>query len=158
MKRFTITHLLLFVTWCAIAFVFLSRYLASAPYQGDTYDIDLISRYGFGETAEAIIVEQAVNASPAWHPADPNPPMSARSALSIAERLCRERLRDKNNWKWGLESLALYPLDGKNNKWCWSVNFTAYPESGVLSGIPPRYNEVVRFLSLVFHWVCAEHW
>ena len=145
MKRFTITQLLLFVTWCAIAFVLLSRYLATAPYLGETHDIDgtTFSDYGLDEITQTTINEQAVKDSPVWHPADVNPPISARSALSIAERFRRERLRDKNNWKWGLESLTLYPLDGKNNKWCWCVLFTAYPETGGMSGIPPQFSVYV---------------
>jgi hypothetical protein len=124
MKQFTITHLLLLVTWCAIASIVLARFFANAPYQGDTH-------------------ENAVRQSPAWHPADSNPPVSARSALSIAEQFRRARLRDKNNWKWGLESLTLYPLDGKNNKWCWCVLFTAYPEVGGLGGVPPQFSVYV---------------
>ena len=145
MKQFTITHLLLLVTWCAIASIVLARFFANAPYQGDTHDIDgaTFYTYGLDENTETTIDENAVRQSPAWHPADSNPPVSARSALSIAEQFRRARLRDKNNWKWGLESLTLYPLDGKNNKWCWCVLFTAYPEVGGLGGVPPQFSVYV---------------
>jgi hypothetical protein len=144
MKRITITHLLLFVTWCAILFVWLSRYFATAPYQGTTNDLSgMFSYYGLGETTSTTIDEEVVTRSPVWHPADSNPPVSARSALSIAERFRRERLHDKNNWKWGLESLTLYPIDGKHNKWCWCVLFTAYPEVGGMGGMPPEFSAYV---------------
>lgn len=142
MKRFTTAHLLLIATWCAIAAVVLSRYFAIAPFQGATHDIEGTTFYTYGleENTETTIDEQAVKQSPVWHPADSNPPISARSALAIADRFRRERLRDKNNWKWGLDSLTLYPLDGKNNKWCWCVLFVAYPEHGGLGGLPPQFS------------------
>jgi len=66
MKQFTITHLLLLVTWCAIASIVLARFFANAPYQGDTHDLD--------ENTETTIDENAVRQSPAWHPADSPPP------------------------------------------------------------------------------------
>jgi len=145
MKRFTLTHLLLFVTWCGIGCVVVSQYMATMPYTGSTHDIKGSSfyDYGAGERFTSTIDEEKVRESPSWNPRNSNPPLSAREALSIAEKLRKERLKDVNGWKWGLDSLTLYPLDGANNKWCWRVSFVAYPEHGAMAGHAPEFNPFV---------------
>lgn len=146
MKQFTITQLLLFVTWCGIGAFVLARVLATPPYQGHTHDIEGTTFYHYGVDDEQVTTtldEDAVARTPPWPAADPNPPLSARKALSIADQFRRERLRDKNNWEWGLDSLTLYPLLADGNKWCWSVDFTAYPKTGGLGGRPPSISVFV---------------
>lgn len=83
--------------------------------------------------------ETAVRESPAWDPADANPPLSAARALAIADRFRRQRFRETGSRKWGLDNLALCPLDGKRNKWCWQVSFTAPPRRGDFGGQPPLF-------------------
>ncbi len=64
---------------------------------------------------------------------------SARAALAIADRIRRQRLVDRNNWKWGLESISLLPADSKHNKWCWSIKFTAEVVQGGMTGGEPEF-------------------
>lgn len=93
MKRFSITQLLLFVTWCGIAFFLLARYLAKPPYQGGFHDIQGTVRYHYGLRgfSRTKFDETAVRESPTWDPADANPPLSAARALAIADRFRRQR-------------------------------------------------------------------
>lgn len=142
MKQFSLTQLFLFTTWCGIAFFAISRYFATSPYQGRFEDIEAKMFYHKGSDEELEVTtfdEAMVRKAPVWSPADPNPPVSARMALSIAERIRAERFDDKSNWRWYLTSLTLYPLDGKNHKWCWCVLFTGYPKAGGLGGMPPQF-------------------
>jgi len=145
MKRFTLTHLLLFVTWCGIACVVGSQYLATMPYTGATHDNAGATFYDYtdDERFASSLEQELVRASPAWNPRQANPPISAREALAIAERLRRQRLRDLNGWKWGLDALTLYPLDGANNKWCWRVSFSSHPEDGNMAGSVPQFSAFV---------------
>jgi hypothetical protein len=142
---FTLTQLFLVITWIAIGFIAFSRYFTAAPYQGDTHDVEGVTyrSYGLTERTTTRITNDLVSQSPPWHPADPNPPISARGALAIAERFRKARLRNVNNWKWGLESLALLPLNSKERKWCWEVRFIAYPEQGGLGGGAPEFQVFV---------------
>ena len=48
MKQFSITQLLLFVTWCGIAFFVLARYLTAPPYQGFFHDLQGKTSYHYG--------------------------------------------------------------------------------------------------------------
>ena len=145
MKRFTLTHLLLFVTWCGIGCVVLSQYLTTMPYTGSTNDIHGATFYDYsdGQQFSSTLDEERVRASTPWNPRNANPPVSAREALAIADKLRRTRLRDVNNWTWKLESLTLYPLDGANNKWCWHVTFEAHVVQGMLSGTAPSFSAFV---------------
>lgn len=141
MKRFSITQLLLFVTWCGIAFFVLARYLTKPPYQGGFHDIKGTVHYHYGLRGfrGTKFDEKVVCDSPEWDPADPNPPVSAARALSIADRLRHQRLHDTGSRNWALDNIALYPLDGKRNKWCWQVTFMAPPGRDDFAGQPPRF-------------------
>ena len=141
MKQFSITQLLLFVTWCGIAFFVLARYLTAPPYQGFFHDLQGKTSYHYGVRGMSgtKIDKDAVEDSPAWDPADANPPVSAARALSIADRIRVERLKDTSGRRWGLDSLNLCPLDGKHNQWCWRVTFMASPGRSDFAGQPPRF-------------------
>jgi hypothetical protein len=81
-----------------------------------------------------LLTNQDILSLPGWRATEDNPPISARQALIIADRCRRERLIDKENSKWGLESLTLYPLDSDSNKWCWRVMFTPDEHSSQVGG------------------------
>lgn len=141
MKRFTISNLLLIVTWCAIVMLFVSRQFAISPYEGLTDDIEgtIFFAYGLEEDVETEIDKEAVRKSPRWDPAYENPPVSARAALLIANQFRRDSLRDNALWEWRLAYITLYPIDGKNNKWCWCIRFAAHAKKGGYSGRPPEF-------------------
>lgn len=141
MNRFSIKQLLLAVTFLCITFAGLSRYFTPRPFAGQTHDVNgsTYTHFAWDQQFDTTVSSELIEVSPAWHPADANPPVSARAALQIADRIRRERLRDRNNWRWGLESIRLVPLDSENGKWCWLILFEAYPEAGGLGGVPPEY-------------------
>ena len=146
MKRFTITHCLLLVTWAAIAFVVASQYLRTNPYNGliaENYGLVLEDdRSG----RQFTIDEELIAAAPAWDTRKANPPLSARNALAIANRVLNEKLTDTKYQTWYLEQLALMPMDGKNGKWCWFVlfNLALKPnEYGGRSGPPIQYGAYI---------------
>lgn len=90
MKQFSLTQLLLFITWCGIAFFAFSRYLVRSPYQGSFENIEGMTFYHEGlddELEETDFDEAMVRRAAPWNPADPNPPLSARMAcMSLARR------------------------------------------------------------------------
>jgi hypothetical protein len=143
--RFNLTQLFLAVTWACIVLTFLYHRFAPLPYEGSAQDIAgyTFTDYGLEDRFETTITDEIVARASAWPPGAANPPVSARKALLIANRFRQTRLVDKNNWKWGLESVSLLPLDGKSNKWCWSILFSAFPEEGGFSGIPPEFTVIV---------------
>jgi hypothetical protein len=145
MKRFSLTQLLLFMTWCGIGCFVISQYLATMPYRGRINGVQNGTFYHYAEQKQfgSTIDSDAVRRSTAWLPSEADPPLSARSALAAADKLRRERLRDVNGWEWGLESITLLPLDGANHKWCWKVNFEANPTAGFISGRYPQFSAFV---------------
>ena len=48
MKRFSISNLLLLVTWCAIVMFVISRQFATSPYEGLTDDIEGTKFFDYG--------------------------------------------------------------------------------------------------------------
>ncbi len=48
--------------------------------------------------------------------------------LAIADRHRKQMLDDDPDYDWRLESVSLLPLDAKNDKWCWSIYFAAFPK------------------------------
>jgi hypothetical protein len=143
--KFNLTQLLLAVTWLCILATLASRYFATMPYVGDTHDIGgfTYQHYAFEESYETEISDDAIANAPSWPSSEANPPVSARRALAIADNYRRKRLVNRNNWKWGLDSISLLPIDGGNNKWCWQILFLAYPEKGGLGGVPPEFSVYV---------------
>ncbi len=126
------------LTWCCIACVFFSRYFGHPEYLGETND--LAGSTFSARLDPALFDQKAISEMPTWHAADANPPLSARAALKIADQFRQNQLQNIHNFGWGLDSVSLCPLDGRNGKWCWLVEFTAWPEKQnlTLSGPIPQ--------------------
>lgn len=141
MKRFTITQLLLVVTWCAIVCVPLSRLFVKAPYQGEMHDI-AGTTFQDDEHSPQLLMPAPdklwVQESPEWSPGESDPPVNVRAALGIADKVRRRWLHDNANWKWEFDNITLYPLESASNKWCWCVRFTGDPQ-GEYAGEIPRF-------------------
>jgi len=145
MQRFSLTQLLLFMTWCGITCFVVSQYLAATVYRGRMHGVYNATYYHYAEDKQfaSTLDADAVKRSTTWRANEADPPLSARQALVIADRLRKERLRDVNGWEWGLESIALLPLDGAKGKWCWQVSFAANPTSGQLARGQPQFSAFV---------------
>jgi hypothetical protein len=157
--RFSLQNLLLVVTWCAILAVVGSRFLRPKPFSGKLNDDFLLACYCRlpDQAFAATITEDIIQSSPAWDPNDLNPPVSARAALQIEDRVRKEMLRDDSFWKWGLNEISLVPLNGESNKWCWSVRFTAFPENGGVGGNVPEFGVFILMDGSVIKPSVSEH-
>ena len=139
MKRFTITHLLLSITWIAIATSWARFNWQDLPYSGRLDDgwncsfVDVVTK------KHATVDDQLIASSPSWDPRDKHPPISAKEALMAINGFRVETLTETKNWKWSLTSIGLYPLDAVNGKWCWIGLFDASVKSGGSSGPPVTY-------------------
>lgn len=69
------------------------------------------------------ITRELRDSSPDWMEAEPNPPLSARKAMSLAEATLRATLKDKSNpsYRRYFSGAKLQPLGGK--KWSWEVRY-----------------------------------
>ena len=138
MKQITITQLLLFTTWIALAIVIASRFVGYPAYPGVMNDEGAIAYEFLVNDLDLDAARKIDHEYPIWNSTDPNPPLSTRSALAKADEYKRNRLEDTSEWGWALDSLTLCAIDGKNGKWCWCVHFTAYFKRGVVSGHSPE--------------------
>jgi len=139
MKKFTITHLLLAVTWIAIALSWVIWIGQDLPYTGRFDDGWEISFRDVVTQNHVSINEQLIATSPSWNPKDPHPPISAKDALRAINEFRTTELSDAGNWQWALSSIGLHPLDSENGKWCWIALFNANVKSGGSSGPPIEY-------------------
>jgi hypothetical protein len=128
MKRFSISSVLLLLTWSAIGCVIASRYLAHDPYRGETLDANLY--FAFDDYRPIVtnqLVEKLVDDHPTWNYSDANPPISSQTALVTAETFRRDHIRDFPNASWGVQSISLAPLNIKKAKWCWRIDYVLCP-------------------------------
>lgn len=116
---------------------FYVRQIVKRPYEGYSTGLvgfshtqHLTDFYGdvYGSIEVSIDVELLAK-QPEWDNFSQNPPLSARSALRIADEFRRYRLRDYTNFQWYLNSIRLTPLDREMRKWIWIVQFELVPNS-----------------------------
>ena len=73
--------------------------------------------YG-GKKYEFRIAEQDLQKTPAWPPAQENPPLSARRAMDIASKKLATLLPNGKDWR--LYAVTLRPME---NRWFYLVEF-----------------------------------
>src|SRR5262249_52766416 len=78
--------------------------------------------------------EGAVDKAPVWKGDADSPPVSARKAMELADRL-RGRLVKDTDLKWIRGSVALE--DAGRGQWFWVVSYTSFPGSGFTGFHPP---------------------
>ena len=132
LMRISLSNLLLLVTWSCIACFFLVRWGAEFSYDDNTNDLT-----GDFYSARLAIAPEEMRLLPTWNAYDANPPLSARNALQVAKEFRKTRLKESvgehYNVVWGLNSISLCPLNKETGKWCWRVEFEAYPDMKHLS-------------------------
>lgn len=142
MKQFTITHVLLVVTWLAIGIVIALPNFATQPFSGRIVDLKTLTVQANDYKIDFDSAQIA--RSPEWHPGSPNPPLSAGRALNIAEKFRMDHLSDLKphsafDTRWRLDSIGLHSLDSSTNKWCWVAVFVqSSPTSGFSAQIFTR--------------------
>jgi hypothetical protein len=95
-----------------------------------------------GEYASAITREMR-NSSPAWADTEPNPPLSARKAMRLAEAALRAASKKEIDpvLERSLVGVRLIPLDGK--KWCWEVSYEWHRRVGSETGTAYSFRVLV---------------
>jgi hypothetical protein len=75
---------------------------------------------GGGQYASTITPKMQ-DLSPDWSDKEPNPPVSARKAMTLAEASLNATLKDKGppSFERSLATVTLLPLGGR--KWCWEI-------------------------------------
>jgi hypothetical protein len=136
-KTFSLRLLFLAIFLAAIACWYIQSLFQTQAYSGLASDIRTAEqgwrRYGDMDSDVHIKIESnrsLTRSQPPWKNKDPNPPVSARQALQIADKFRRERFKNHSQYDWSLEHVALTPLDLKSDKWCWIVQFEAVPKNG----------------------------
>lgn len=157
-ERFTVTQMLLAVTWLGIALATLPKLWQTLPYNGLFDDTQPVVFDDLATKRHVTITDEMIASSPAWNPSTNHPPLSARDALRAVDSFRRTHLSESGVWQWELASISLYPLDGAYGKWCWIALFEAYVKSGASSGPPIRYAAYVMMDGNVVGMAETEYW
>jgi hypothetical protein len=116
-----------------IAFLLASPTLASGELTYYSYALD---------TCYIVTVpEKAWKASPSWDGDQENPPLSARKAINLANKLKDKLVKDSDDWVWKFDSADL--RQGYQDRWYWLVSYEGHFEKGALDGVPPTLRLVV---------------
>ena len=79
----------------------------------------------FGKKYE-ITVSDDVWAKSKWDGDTENPPISAKKAMSLAEKPRKLLAKERKGFKWSLSNLTLSPLE---DSWYWVVSYRALPDN-----------------------------
>jgi len=104
--------------------------------------------YFFGKRAALKLDYHEIRKTPEWDMESPNPPISAKRAVELANPIKMRVLTDTADFHWELESVSLRPLDPTDpdnelnkNCWYWLVTYEAYPL--LFSGPQPKFEVAV---------------
>jgi len=96
-------------------------------------------RYAFSKQYIVSISREAMERTPSWKADAENPPVSARTAMKLANGMKDTLVKDSEDFKWTLKATSLQPAG--NGKWYWLVHYDAeFPGS---TGIPNHLRLVV---------------
>jgi hypothetical protein len=125
-KHFSISTVLLVLTWICIACFFAAKYVSKTAKANEPKEMPhfVNLEYGF---LHPQIPDEGIAESPVWDYTNEHPPISARKVLEIAESFRQSQLPKIKSTRWALTSIQLFPIDAMNAKWCWCINFAEYP-------------------------------
>jgi len=86
-------------------------------------------------TYTTTLTKEALLASPTWKEDAENPPLSARKAISLAEKLRATLIPDTKDYTWKLDNatIASSTVEGK---WYWVIQYTAHRRRNRETGPP----------------------
>jgi hypothetical protein len=90
------------------------------------------------------ITQKMLDSSPDWADSEPNPPVSARKAMLLAEATLQKVLKDNvvpAELKRELTGVKLIPREKK--KWYWEVSYEWHRRWGGETGTPARFHVLV---------------
>jgi len=109
----------------------------------------VIPSYAFGKVYNFKVTDELVRNSPDWAEESENPPLSARKAIALADKLATKTVKVPSKLsKQGLiremTSACLVPYsDIGPRKWYWAVAYQWRPRVGASSGIKPYLHVVI---------------
>jgi hypothetical protein len=100
---------------------------------------DVEFKTGVRKHVVVTVTKERLERTPSWGQQSDNPPLSARSALKIANDFRKNFAKDQPGWKWDFESLSLRHNRAAIGfrKWYWVAYYEAFPVKGGLGGGPP---------------------
>jgi hypothetical protein len=152
MPRMSLRFLFVFTLVCAIIIAIVAQRFRPMGYTG------IVSEIGSGYSSSQLLVdsdglpiggvkinidESLVSRQIAWENESPNPPLSARRVLQIADGFRMSRLREYKHFVWSLHSIRLAPMDIKSDKWIWIVCFEQKPKPGLTTNFFPTFEVYV---------------
>lgn len=88
--------------------------------------------FGKGFHTETDVDQKDFAASPAWEKNADTPPLSARKALELGDKLAGEQVKEPPGWRRELECLSLVPME---KKWAWQPKYLwRSPKGGTNNG------------------------
>jgi hypothetical protein len=93
---------------------------ATGPALGGDTDI---ASGAFGKVYWVTVTRAALEKAPVWKDDADNPPLPARKAMQLADRLKGKLVKDDRQFTWKRESVALE--EGAEGRWYWLVTYRA---------------------------------
>jgi hypothetical protein len=97
--------------------------------------------YAFSKQYIVSITSETLEKSPTWKEDDENPPLPARKAIRLANKMKDSLVKDSKDYKWKLQSASLQPSDA--GKWYWLVHYDAEFQGAGSTGVPDHLRLVV---------------
>lgn len=110
------------------------------PLRADTTQFEHAS-YAFSKQYIVSITSEALEKSPTWKEDDENPPLPARKAIRLANKMKDSLVKDSKDYKWKLQSASLHPSGA--GKWYWLVHYDAEYQGSGSTGVPSHLRLVV---------------
>lgn len=92
--------------------------------------------YVHGKRYASTIPDDRLSKTPEWKDSDENPPLSARKAITLADKKRNELVKDSAKFKWHRESVAIV-FDEFHNRCYWEITYVLRFRGGGGSTGPP---------------------
>ncbi len=118
----------------AIAFAIVATACAGISMSVRADDQAIVSYVSFnaGKAFESVITAEALERTPAWNESNPNPPLSARSAMQLADQLKGKLVHDTEDGQWGRVAMELRLATADH--WYWLARYEL--DTGTTGPIP----------------------
>jgi hypothetical protein len=97
--------------------------------------------YAFGKCYSVAVTQAALDKAPVWKDDSDNPPVAARKAMRLADRLKDKLVKDNDKYRWKREEAALQ--EAGEGQWYWVVSYKAVYRGRCSSGVAPFLHLVV---------------
>jgi len=95
--------------------------------------------YAFAKQYMSVVTDDALEKSPAWKKDEPNPPISARRAIELADQMKASLDEHVKDFEWQFRSASLESAASFSkikDRWYWQVYYECLYTKGTSTGIP----------------------